>query len=160
MARAVGVTAPDLSYELVHVVVPAHDEEELLPACRATGCSPSSGSRRRATPWSSGRSAPSDAVSTRTCGARGTSGTGPGRGTPTSTGPTSASASTRTCRSGGFPAVPLHEDVLLVEAVRRSGLPWCATDTTRVTTSSRHSGRLTAGFADYLDGLGDPAATP
>ena len=61
---------------------------------------------------------------------------------------------------GGVPAVPLHEDVLLVEAVRRSGLPWCATDTTRVTTSSRRSGRLAGGFADYLDGLGDPAATP
>jgi glycosyltransferase involved in cell wall biosynthesis len=59
---------------------------------------------------------------------------------------------------GGFPAVPLHEDVLLVEAVRRSGLPWCATDTTRVTTSARRSGRLVGGFADYLDGLDDPAS--
>ena len=52
---------------------------------------------------------------------------------------------------GGFPAEPVHEDVLLVEAVRASGRPWVATDTTRVATSSRRTGRVGgAGFAGYL----------
>ncbi|MFC4785246.1 glycosyltransferase [Nocardioides sp. MAHUQ-72] len=54
---------------------------------------------------------------------------------------------------GGFPAVPLHEDALLVEAVRCAGFPWIATSTTAVTTSARRRGRLSGGFADYLDGL-------
>ena len=60
-------------------------------------------------------------------------------------------------RVGGFPAVPLHEDALLVEAVRCAGFPWLATTTTAVTTSARRSGRLSGGFADYLDGLDDLA---
>lgn len=59
---------------------------------------------------------------------------------------------------GGFPAVSLHEDVLLVEAVQQAGFRWCATTTTLVTTSARRRGRLSGGFADFLDGLDDPAS--
>ena len=55
---------------------------------------------------------------------------------------------------GGFPAEPVHEDVLLVEAVRAAGHPCVATDTTRVRTSARRTGRVVAGgFAGYLRNL-------
>ena len=53
--------------------------------------------------------------------------------------------------AGGFPAEPVHEDVLLVEAVRATGRPWVATDATRVATSARRTGRVVGGgFAGYL----------
>lgn len=52
--------------------------------------------------------------------------------------------------AGGFCAVPLHEDVLLAEAVKASGAPWLATDATRVRTASRRRGRVGGGFATYL----------
>lgn len=52
---------------------------------------------------------------------------------------------------GGFAPEPVHEDVLLVEAVRAAGRPWVATDTTRVATSARRTGRVVGGgFAGYL----------
>ena len=52
---------------------------------------------------------------------------------------------------GGFAPEPLHEDVLLVEAVRATGRPWVATDTIRVATSARRTGRVAdGGFAGYL----------
>jgi hypothetical protein len=54
---------------------------------------------------------------------------------------------------GGFPPVDVGEDVLLVEAVRRAGLPWCATATTQVVTSARRHGRVVGGFAGYLRAL-------
>lgn len=59
---------------------------------------------------------------------------------------------------GGFPAVPLHEDVLLVEAVKRAGFRWCATACTRVVTSGRLQARVRGGFAGYLTRLADAAS--
>lgn len=56
----------------------------------------------------------------------------------------------------GFPAVALHEDVLLVQAVKATGAPWIATDATRVRTAGRLDGRVTGGFATYLRDLADP----
>ena len=61
-------------------------------------------------------------------------------------------------RVGGFPALPLHEDVLLVAAVRRAGFRWTATDATRVTTSGRRHGRAPGGFAAYLAALDGEAS--
>lgn len=58
---------------------------------------------------------------------------------------------------GGFPAVTVGEDLLLVEAVRRAGLPWCATATTQVVTSARRHGRVGNGFAGYVRALTDGA---
>lgn len=52
--------------------------------------------------------------------------------------------------AGGFAAVPLHEDVLLAEAVKASGSAWVATDAVRVRTASRGRGRVAGGFATYL----------
>lgn len=59
---------------------------------------------------------------------------------------------------GGFPAVPLHEDGLLVEAVKRAGFRWCATACTRVVTSGRLQARVRGGFAGYLSRLADAAS--
>jgi hypothetical protein len=42
--------------------------------------------------------------------------------------------------------------------VQQAGFRWCATTTTLVTTSARRRGRLSGGFADFLDGLDDPAS--
>ena len=53
--------------------------------------------------------------------------------------------------AGGTQPVRLHEDVLLVEAMRTSGCRW--TTGTSVQTSGRTSGRVTGGFATYLAGL-------
>ncbi|WP_235530594.1 glycosyltransferase family 2 protein [Phycicoccus sp. Root563] len=61
---------------------------------------------------------------------------------------------------GGFPAVALHEDVLLSEAVKATGAAWVATDATRVRTSGRLDGRARGGFGTYLRDLAaesDPA---
>ena len=52
--------------------------------------------------------------------------------------------------AGGFAAVPLHEDVLLAEAVKASGSAWVATDAVRARTASRRRGRVSGGFATYL----------
>ena len=58
---------------------------------------------------------------------------------------------------GGYRALPEHEDVLLVRALRDAGVPWCATDTTRVQTSGRQIGRTPGGFGRYLRHLASPA---
>ncbi len=56
-------------------------------------------------------------------------------------------------QTGGFAPIEVGEDVALSEAVRRAGLPWVATATTQVTTSSRLVSRVEDGFADVLRGL-------
>lgn len=52
---------------------------------------------------------------------------------------------------GGFQHVSIHEDALLVEAIRAAGRTWVATDAIRVLTSSRRVSRVTGGFASYLE---------
>jgi len=54
---------------------------------------------------------------------------------------------------GGFPAARLHEDVELVARARHAGVAVVATDTTRVRTSGRLTGRVPDGFAGYLRSL-------
>ena len=54
-------------------------------------------------------------------------------------------------RSGGLQPVGLHEDVLLVDAMRTAGCRW--TTSTTVRTSGRTSSRVAGGFATYLAGL-------
>ncbi len=61
-------------------------------------------------------------------------------------------------RVGGFPAVPLDEDVVFVRRARALGLRVRATDLHRVTTSARRSGRAPGGFAGYLRSLDSSAA--
>ncbi len=67
---------------------------------------------------------------------------------------------------GGFPPVRVHEDALLVDALRRAGHPTRATHHLPVRTSGRLRGRAPAGFAAYLLGLAAdlapsaPAARP
>ena len=55
---------------------------------------------------------------------------------------------------GGFAPLPVHEDVELVEAMRRASLDWVATGAIAVSTSGRRTARAPHGFASYLDGLG------
>ncbi len=55
---------------------------------------------------------------------------------------------------GGFPHLSVHEDVGLVLALRRSGVPWIAAGGLAAVTSGRREGRAPHGFAAYLDGLG------
>lgn len=57
---------------------------------------------------------------------------------------------------GGFPAVPVGEDVLLVEAMRAAGRRSCATTAT-VLTSGRLTSRTVGGFASYLHALAEVA---
>jgi hypothetical protein len=57
-------------------------------------------------------------------------------------------------RVGGFPHLPLHEDVELVRRMRESGVVCTAPGALRVTTSGRRSNRAPGGFAAYLDELG------
>ena len=54
-------------------------------------------------------------------------------------------------RAGGLQPVGLHEDVLLVDAMRAAGCRW--TTSTTVRTSGRTSSRVAGGFATYLAGL-------
>lgn len=56
-------------------------------------------------------------------------------------------------RVGGFEPIPAHEDVRLVQAMRRAGLRWRATTQTQVRTSGRRWGRTEAGFAAYVRAL-------
>lgn len=56
--------------------------------------------------------------------------------------------------AGGFPPVPTHEDVRLVQAMRDAGTPTVATGAVPVITSGRRTGRAPGGFAHYLEGLG------
>lgn len=62
-------------------------------------------------------------------------------------------------RAGGFPDVALHEDVALVRRAMPLG-PWLATDTLRVRTSGRRTGRAPGGFAAYLRRLGGEPPIP
>lgn len=55
---------------------------------------------------------------------------------------------------GGFAPLPVHEDVELVEAMRRASLDWVATGAIDVSTSGRRAARAPLGFASYLEGLG------
>ena len=55
---------------------------------------------------------------------------------------------------GGFAPLPAHEDVELVEAMRRAGLSQVATGAIDVSTSGRRAGRAPVGFASYLEDLG------
>ena len=57
-------------------------------------------------------------------------------------------------RVGGFPHLPVHEDVELVRALRGAGVPWFAAGGIQAVTSGRLSGRAPEGVAAYLDGLG------
>jgi hypothetical protein len=54
---------------------------------------------------------------------------------------------------GGFRALPVGEDVDLVERMRAVGISWTATSRLPVLTSSRLGGRAPAGFASYLMAL-------
>ncbi|WP_406830989.1 glycosyltransferase [Pedococcus sp. KACC 23699] len=63
----------------------------------------------------------------------------------------------RYVEAGGFPGVGLHEDVLLADAVKATGAPWVATDSTRVRTAGRLEGRVDGGFATYLRELATDA---
>ncbi|OJH33427.1 glycosyltransferase [Cystobacter ferrugineus] len=55
--------------------------------------------------------------------------------------------------AGGFPPLSAHEDVALVDSLRRSGarIAWSAR--ARVLTSARRDARARGGFGDYLNGL-------
>ena len=56
--------------------------------------------------------------------------------------------------AGGFPHLPVHEDVELVRRMREAGVVGAAPGALRVTTSGRRSNRAPGGFAAYLDDLG------
>ncbi|HSF34888.1 MAG TPA: glycosyltransferase [Nocardioides sp.] len=56
---------------------------------------------------------------------------------------------------GGFPPLHTHEDVRLVAAMRRAGVPTVATGGMPVVTSGRRTGRAPGGFAQYLDELAE-----
>ncbi len=55
---------------------------------------------------------------------------------------------------GGFPHLPVHEDVELVRALRSSGVRSIAAGGLAAVTSGRRSARAPHGFAAYLDDLG------
>lgn len=56
--------------------------------------------------------------------------------------------------AGGFPPVPVHEDVALVAAARSAGVTTLATGAVPVVTSGRRAARAPGGFAHYLGSLG------
>ncbi len=56
-------------------------------------------------------------------------------------------------RSGGFPDVAAHEDVLLATRVRELGGTVVSTASSPVLTSARLFGRAPTGMAQYLTGL-------
>ena len=60
--------------------------------------------------------------------------------------------------AGDFEPIQAHEDVRLVERLRRLGLNVWATERIPVVTSGRLRGRLREGFADYLAALGRPGS--
>lgn len=55
----------------------------------------------------------------------------------------------------GFPALPAHEDVALVAALKHTGHRVLHTADPTVITSARRHARAAHGFADYLNQLGD-----
>lgn len=59
-------------------------------------------------------------------------------------------------QAGGFAELPVHEDVRLVEAIRRDGGAVVSTATAPVVTSGRFVARTPEGFATYLRGLAEP----
>ncbi len=63
-------------------------------------------------------------------------------------------------RADGFRALPVHEDVLMVERARAIGARVAASDGARVLTSGRSVGRAPDGYARYLrdEMLRDPRA--
>lgn len=56
----------------------------------------------------------------------------------------------------GFGPLTRGEDVAFVARAKEHTEQWVATDTTRVLTSGRLTGRATGGFADYLSALAGP----
>ncbi|UUT36274.1 glycosyltransferase [Microbacterium elymi] len=52
--------------------------------------------------------------------------------------------------AGGFPPIPLHEDVRLIEQLRMRGAMIVASDGSWVRTSGRQYGRTDGGYAEYL----------
>lgn len=62
--------------------------------------------------------------------------------------------------AGGFDPVALHEDVRLIEKLRRNGARIAATGLIHAVTSGRVTGRVDAGFAGYLRQLGARPAAP
>lgn len=56
-------------------------------------------------------------------------------------------------RSGGFSAIPEHEDVTLVDAMVAAGARIASTGATTVLTSGRSHGRTPSGYAGYLRDL-------
>lgn len=58
--------------------------------------------------------------------------------------------------AGGFPAIDRDEDQALVVRLREGGAAIVSTDTTRVLTSGRTTGRAPGGFAAYLLALAQP----
>lgn len=56
---------------------------------------------------------------------------------------------------GGFPALPVHEDVRLVEHLRAAGFRVVHPDTAPVVTSARRTSRCTGGFATHLTDLAE-----
>lgn len=57
---------------------------------------------------------------------------------------------------GGFAGLAVGEDVETVRLLKQLGVPWTATDTARVLTSARRTGRTSGGFAGYLRDLDSP----
>lgn len=55
---------------------------------------------------------------------------------------------------GGFAAVPLHEDLDLVNRIKAATDRWATTHQTNVTTSARTLSRVEGGFASYVAKLG------
>lgn len=53
-------------------------------------------------------------------------------------------------RAGGFPPIPAHEDVQLVEALTRNGARIVWSGSNSVNTSARREPRARGGFGDYL----------
>lgn len=60
-------------------------------------------------------------------------------------------------RTGGFAPLACHEDADLVQRLKAMGGTIARTNTVRVSTSARRSGRVVGGFASYLNGLGAAA---
>ncbi|EGE40116.1 glycosyltransferase [Streptomyces sp. SID4928] len=62
--------------------------------------------------------------------------------------------------AGGFPGVPVHEDRLLVAALKTTGARILRTADSPVTTSARRTPRAQGGFGDHLIDLARTRLTP
>ncbi len=60
----------------------------------------------------------------------------------------------------GFPPVPVHEDIALITALKRTGYRVLHTADPPVITSARRHARATAGFADFLIALAEHDPDP